>query len=326
MKRPAGRFLLSAAWFGVAGLALATAVLWAGADRWWLVLPFAYGPRALVAPLLLPALILLVRQWRRGLPPTILGGVLLLWGILGFRIGPRRFLPAGGEPWRMVTYNVAGRPAATAGFLGALESLGVELAVVVECPGADASSAAPPGWQREAHGEFCLYSRTPIEGWTPIECNGERGSMAYAEIRVHGQRTRLGVVHLGSPHGAVTMFMDKSEIPTLGPLVRDDTRRRALDSEQAVARLTGGVTGPVIVAGDFNLSVESAIYRRYWSGFEDAFGSAGLGFGPSWNYRGLLLRIDHIMLRNGIRATRAWVGPDYGSDHLPVMADLVVTQ
>ena len=40
-------------------------------------------------------------------------------------------------------------------------------------------------------------------------------------------------------------------------------------------------TAPLLVGGDFNMPVESEIYRTYWSGFENAFSAAGLGYGAS---------------------------------------------
>jgi vancomycin resistance protein VanJ len=36
-----------------------------------------------------------------------------------------------------------------------------------------------------------------------------------------------------------------------------------------------------------------------------------------------LVRIDYVWYTDDFRATRAWVGPDAGSDHLPVLAELV---
>ncbi|HBO45279.1 MAG TPA: hypothetical protein DD670_15390 [Planctomycetaceae bacterium] len=34
-------------------------------------------------------------------------------------------------------------------------------------------------------------------------------------------------------------------------------------------------------------------------------------------------RIDHILMRSDWWPRRCWVGPDMGSDHLPVVADLI---
>jgi len=57
--------------------------------------------------------------------------------------------------------------------------------------------------------------------------------------------------------------------------------------------------GTTIVTGDFNMPVESAIYRNTWSVFSNAFNTAGLGFGYTkiTPKRGSTYgtRIDHIL-------------------------------
>lgn len=100
---------------------------------------------------------------------------------------------------------------------------------------------------------------------------------------------------------------------------------RERESERAALwSVRGDKTVPVIVAGDFNLPAESTIYRRHWGGYTDAFAASGTGFGFSKS-EGLLLhiRVDHILANTaGPTPAGAWTGPDYGSDHLPVIADL----
>ncbi|WP_310569694.1 endonuclease/exonuclease/phosphatase family protein [Gemmatimonas sp.] len=81
---------------------------------------------------------------------------------------------------------------------------------------------------------------------------------------------------------------------------------------------------PIVVAGDFNMPVESSIYQRYWSGLTNAFDRKGLGFGFSKHEGTLLrLRIDHVLSApKWFKVRGAWVGADVGSDHRPMIADL----
>jgi endonuclease/exonuclease/phosphatase (EEP) superfamily protein YafD len=74
--------------------------------------------------------------------------------------------------------------------------------------------------------------------------------------------------------------------------------------------------------GDFNLPVESAIYRANWAGFTNAFSQQGLGFGYTKHTRWHGIRIDHVLARSGWDIERAWVGPSAGGDHLPVIVEL----
>jgi len=86
-----------------------------------------------------------------------------------------------------------------------------------------------------------------------------------------------------------------------------------------------------LVAGDFNLTPAArALDVLGAAGYADAYRAAGSGFGftfPTFGgYRGVpsppVVRIDQIWLRPGLRARRACVGSDGGSDHLPLHVEL----
>ena len=84
-------------------------------------------------------------------------------------------------------------------------------------------------------------------------------------------------------------------------------------------------TGPTLVMGDFNTTCESAIFRRDWSSWEDAFARRGWGFGYTFSADRIHLRIDHILADSkhwSIRSCR--VGPDLKGQHRPVIADLML--
>ncbi len=86
---------------------------------------------------------------------------------------------------------------------------------------------------------------------------------------------------------------------------------------------------PSLLIGDFNMVQYQAAYRRFVAaGLVDTFREAGAGRGLTYPVRRSgfrlrpLLRIDFIWHTRHLRASRAWVGTDYGSDHLPILADL----
>ncbi len=76
------------------------------------------------------------------------------------------------------------------------------------------------------------------------------------------------------------------------------------------------------MAGDFNLTAEHPLYRRDWSGYVNAFSGASWGLGETMFTRRIGLRIDHVLAGPDWRPVRCWVGPDVGSAHRPVLADL----
>ena len=310
------------AWLACAVLVGLTALLWIGGDRWWPVFPFLFGPRLAVGVVLLATLPLLVTQPKRGVLPFVIAGVVFGVGILGFRIGPGRIIPGRRADLRVISYNVDGRSAVVRRLLSQLDSLEVDVAVLVECPGLqDTQQAGLAHWVSAASGEICLYSRFRILEWNTPAHPGPR-SVARAVLSIGDQTVQLGLVHLATPHGTLLVLKDKSEIRGFGALAEANLRERDWDSRLAAQFLSADPQAPAIVAGDFNLPIESRVFHRYWSGYSDSFEHAGFGLGTTYRNRVYLIRIDHILTRGGVTAVRSWVGPDLGSDHLPVIADL----
>lgn len=99
-------------------------------------------------------------------------------------------------------------------------------------------------------------------------------------------------------------------------------------------------TMPVIAAGDFNLTDQTAHYRQITGMFRDAHRDVGWGLAPtfpnlnrstydvSFPFRLLppMIRIDYVFHTPDIRALSSRVLPTTGaSDHYPVLAELEVT-
>ena len=134
-------------------------------------------------------------------------------------------------------------------------------------------------------------------------------------------------VHLPSPRYGLTAVVDRQTLiapARKAQLERETTNRE--DQSAAIEKAAAELLPDVIIAGDFNMPTDSAIYRRDWSGHCNAFSSAGLGFGytilspyPACPFG---VRIDHVLSGPSWAPARAWVGPDLGSDHLPVIAEL----
>ena len=133
----------------------------------------------------------------------------------------------------------------------------------------------------------------------------------------------IGHVHLETPRRGIERFRWGGEVAGMS---RNTLMRDA--GSQRVSRSLMDARAPVaIIAGDFNMPVESRIYRRHWSGCTNAFSRRGRGFGytrvlPKWS-----ARIDHVLVCDPRwKVSRAFVGPDIGSDHLPVVVDLVLAR
>jgi endonuclease/exonuclease/phosphatase (EEP) superfamily protein YafD len=81
---------------------------------------------------------------------------------------------------------------------------------------------------------------------------------------------------------------------------------------------------PVIVAGDFNSTPYSPIFRKLLKISRLKDSSNGFGWQPSWHasFPPLWLPIDHILVSSEIKVHKRDTGLDIGSDHYPSIARL----
>ena len=94
----------------------------------------------------------------------------------------------------------------------------------------------------------------------------------------------------------------------------------------SLARQINGQSIPVIVAGDFNATPYSPIFKALvkQSGLKDS--REGFGWQPSWPtyFPFLWLPIDHILVSPGVQVHNRATGSYMGSDHYPVFAELSI--
>lgn len=94
----------------------------------------------------------------------------------------------------------------------------------------------------------------------------------------------------------------------------------------SLVRFSKAAQGPLLVAGDFNLTPWSEYFSDALeeSGLHDA--ALGFGLARSWpsQFAPAGLRIDHCLLSSHWRSTSTTIGPSLGSDHLPVVADVTL--
>lgn len=104
----------------------------------------------------------------------------------------------------------------------------------------------------------------------------------------------------------------------------DRDGRATLDE---VAEKIAGMEGPVMLIGDFNVTPWSGKFRRLLarSGLIDsASGHGYLATWPTLASRVLRIPIDHCLVSPEIKVARRWTGPEVGSDHLPLLVDVIV--
>jgi vancomycin resistance protein VanJ len=325
VSRPTLRLLKSLAW-GYFGLTiLYTALLWLGGDAWWVATILLFIPRW---PLLLPApllaLVVLPVQPRL-LLPVALATLVAIGPAMGYRLGVRGWFAGRTVPdLRLVTFNVdAGEnPRVLALSLG-LEPYHPDVVVLQECNAEIVQPQYwPAGWTVRFDEGICLAGRFPVLEARTLERirtgdQGGTGNVMFYRLKTDSGSIDLGVIHLETPRKGIEQLRYGARVSAMerNVLVRDVGSRRA-------SRWFAEQSDSLIIAGDFNMPVESAIYRDYWRRCANAFSRVGHGFGSTRVFPKYSIRIDHVLTCRGWRPLRALVGPDLGSDHRPLIVDL----
>lgn len=308
----------------VVGLWLAIELL---TDRAWPATLIAFGPRWLAAIPLLPLAIIVVvvasgRQRAALILFLVVTGIVLVVGFLDFRLGPGRAPDNPIKRIRIMTLNL-GTSVKGESFDALLRAESIDVAALQECPFSD-YSLAHLGWQFFYGGNLCLVSRYPFSVLDVADPDNawRRHSPEPMRFTIEGPSGRFQLlnVHLETIRGGLGALRAEGwqGLPQFA-VNRDESR---LESQAARERSKRS-TEPLIVAGDFNLTVESAIYRASWGDLTNAFSRCGRGFGHT-KFTGLFgIRIDHVLVSEHWACTDARVlSTRFGGDHAPLVVDL----
>lgn len=292
---------------------------------WWGTV-LAFAPRW---PIGMPLLILLplaalLRQWRLLLFQAVAAAGFLV-PIMGFELsGFRHTCPVRrAETLRVLTCNVHGNHIDAARLSAVIAETDPNIVALQECPTTVVQQCFPKDeWFVAVAGALSVASRDPIQtaetvdrrpmnGWGnfALVCRIERaeGPVDFTCVHFMSVRTGLGVLREQRLGGTV-----EAE--------REFQRRR--DESEIVIRMLEDRGAPKLVAGDFNMTPESAIFRADWQTFHNAFAKAGRGFGYTRLTRWHGVRIDHVLADRHWAVECCRVCDDVGSDHLPVVAEL----
>lgn len=325
VSRRVANLLVVLAWGYLALSVGYAALLWLGGDAWSLATVLLFMPRwpiLLLAPVLALAA-LLIR--RRLLLPILLGAAVALGPAAGYRLGVRGwFSAAAHSDVRIVTFNAeAGENPRTLAIAVGLDGYRPDVVVLQECT--DAMMAPeywPAGWTTRFDQGLCLATRFPVAESRTIERietgdQGGTGSVMFYRLKLDSGVLDLATLHLETPRKGLEQLRYDAKVSAIerNVLVRDVGSRR-------LSRWISEQSPAAIIAGDFNMPVESTIYRSYWSDCTNAFSRVGHGFGFTRFLPHFSIRIDHVLSCDGWRPIRAVVGPDLGSDHRPLIVDL----
>jgi len=306
----------------------------AGPERWWLGSLNLYLPQwiwAIPAGLILLLTLFWARKW---VWFPLLALLWVLGPIMGFcwhgglPTSPNALnSDVAGTRLRIMTYNVKWESRDGAAIVRDIRAFHPDLIQLQDSSGVMDRQIgnALAGWNVRVDGQYIVASRAPLPKLESrdISFAGSQHHCVRTLLRVGSATVAVYNVHLLSPRGGLESVRHR-HVPGLV----ENTE----DRMQEAIRLAGYVreeTGPTVLTGDLNAPVQSLVCRRLFdAGLRDAFSEAGSGYG--YSYGGYTrvghpyVRIDHIFASRDWEIRHCWTGNAVGSEHCPVIADLVL--
>lgn len=153
-----------------------------------------------------------------------------------------------------------------------------------------------------------LYSLDPMISADLVKLAGEPYPALVANINRAGREITAVVAHPPPPVNARWAKAHGRQIDALHALIRD------------------GADKPVIVLADLNTSPWAPAFRRLISGLGLINASTGFAYAPTWPAAlGVFgIPIDYCLVSRSVSVIRYRTGPDVGSDHRPIIVDLLL--
>lgn len=317
-------------------------------ERWWVTAIAIFLPRigfGLPLVVLVPALLWLrERRWLWSQAVALLVLVFPLMGLVLPAPGPS----AGPNGFRLLSFNVDSSQSGKQEVFQRIVDANPDVVLLQEST--DGSLLHELFKKRYPHVEvstqFLVASRFPIVATTSPKRIDYEGRDRSPRFLRHVIRTPLGPVtffnvHPVSPRDNFYELRGRAGFTrelrsgrffagAAAPTIASNAGLRALQIE-TFGKMASGENGPVVLAGDVNQPDPSPLVENELGAFRDGFREGGWGFGytfPASQFKGRRtpkvpwMRLDRILLRGPIVATRFSVGCAGVSDHLCVVADL----
>ncbi len=307
-------------------------------SMWWIEIA-RYVPFPVY---LVPALALVACAWPlgwgwRGL--ALLAPLIVATELMGLAVGAP---DAGSGHLRFMTYNIKAylarkTPDGFAKLAWEIASQDADVVVMQDGQPIDSAEELPQpiraalkGRQIYVQDQYVVASRYPLSHCAPgsMAYSGTDDTFVHCTLTVDGRDIDLFTAHFVSPRDG----LNAARGTAAGGLREWETnfQDRLVQAIQLSAAVSRG-TRPTIVAGDLNADERSPVVRRLLApGLRDAFSSAAIGYGytlghdlrPGFSF----LRIDHVLVSPDIGVRDCEPGGRDGSEHRPVLCDLLVSR
>jgi len=284
--------------------------------RFWWVLDLTSHFRVQYFLLLAGAAVILLIGRKTRVSAVFAGfGLVNLLAIVPLYLGRIQPPPEGAKPFRVMLLNVNTASTSYAAVGEAVVDLNPDLLLLeeVDCIWLEQLQGLTDRYTysvtraRDDNFGIALFSRFPFTR-CEIVAIGEAGVPSIsAELDVDGVRLSVVGTHPLPPGGA-------------------EYSRLRNDQLAELPKFVNSLGSPLLMLGDLNVTPWCWYFRRLLkrTGLRDS--SKGWGVQPSWPASSFLFRIpiDHVLHSPDLRVVGRSIGRDVGSDHFPVIVDLLM--
>jgi len=239
-----------------------------------------------------------------------------LFPLMGLRLHGGR--AANGRRLRLLTYNVFYAKLDRTALAREIAAASADL-VLLQASRSTFSKgelhAQLPDMTLQLNDEFVLATKLPLRAVEFPDRFPDGVAPCWAAYTLEGPIGPFRVVNV-HPYSARSGLMDGAD-PREGI---ENRRRQIAGATEAAARSTE----PVLIVGDTNLPPLSALGRKYFAPYHDAFDDVGFGFGYTFPTKIPWMRIDRALGSPQIRFLSVRVMPRGASDHRALMVDFEI--
>lgn len=167
-----------------------------------------------------------------------------------------------------------------------------------------------------------IFSKYPLVNNGAFDFENTNNNAVFVDVLVKGDTIRLYNLHLNSM--SIQPSVNSLQEANKNKLLKRLTSSFVKQEEQIEIILdhSAKISHPVIIAGDFNNTSFSYVYRRLKEGKKDAFLEQGNGLGTTFRFDSYPMRIDYILTSKSLNVIDFKTYEQTFSDHHPIKATL----
>ena len=166
-----------------------------------------------------------------------------------------------------------------------------------------------------------IFSKYPIINKGSIDFNSLSNNAIFSDIKINNDTIRIYNVHLES--FSFEKEIELSELNRNNEKIMNDVSKTFIIQQNQVELIKKSIKKSpyrVVVLGDFNNTAFSYIYKELSSNLSDSFKEKGNGFGITFNYNFIPLRIDFILSDKVLKTNYFKTYNINLSDHEPIFS------